>query len=168
MTQELLKEICDYDPVFGTLIWKQSGRKRRVGYKVGSLGNHGYLETSINYNRYLVHRLVWLWHTGHFPVEHTDHINHNKQDNRIENLRSVTNGQNNYNQSKRKKPTTSKYRGVSWCKAKRKWKASIQVAGIYKFIGYYTDEKSAAIAWNTYAANKYGQYANLNEVSNGY
>lgn len=164
ITQARLKEVCEYVPATGQLVWKEPGRKRQVGEPIGSLGSHRYLETCIDRKRYLVHRLVWLWHCGEFPIEHTDHINHDRVDNRIENLRAATNRQNNFNQQKRKKKTSSKYRGVSWDTSRGIWKAAINLKGKQKFLGYHSDELSAARAWNKAAQELYGEYANLNSV----
>lgn len=164
LTQKRLKEVCDYDPNTGSLLWKEPGKKRVVGERVGSLGSHGYLETSIDYHRCLVHRLVWLWHHGEFPAEHTDHINHDRVDNRIENLRSVTNRQNNFNQRKRIKRTSSRYKGVSWNTRRRKWKAAIKLGNKHLTIGYYASEFEAALKYNQVATEYYGPYAHLNSV----
>jgi hypothetical protein len=112
----------------------------------------------------LVHRLVWFWHHGTFPREHTDHINHCRTDNRIENLRAVTNQQNNFNQSKRSKSTSSKWRGVSRNTKLQLWRAAIKVEGHQKFLGYYTEEEDAALAWNFAAVEYYGEFANLNNT----
>lgn len=168
ITQTRLCEVCDYDPETGNLIWKESGKKRTVGAVIGSLGSHGYLETSIDRNRYLVHRLVWLWHKGEFPVQHTDHINHIRTDNRIDNLRAVSNRENNYNQSKRTKPTTSRWRGVSWDTGRQIWKSALKSAKGYKFVGYFKEEADAAMAYNEAALQYYKEFANLNVHEENY
>lgn len=163
LTEKELREACDYVSS-GHLIWKKAGKKRIVGKIVGSLGSHGYYETCINRKRYLVHRLIWLYHYGILPSEQIDHINHDRTDNRIENLRDVTNGQNNYNQSKRSKKTTSRYKGVSWDSKRSCWKSAIQCAGKYTFIGYFDTENIAALAYNNKATLLYKEHANLNKV----
>ena len=164
ITHSELLEACIYDSNSGSLIWKTPGKKRIVGKKVGSVALTGYLETSINYSRQLVHRLVWLYHYGTFPKGALDHINHNRLDNRIENLREVTNSQNNYNQSKRTQKTTSRYRGVSWETRRGSWKAAINKEGTYYYIGNFKSEEIAAKEYNTKAIELYGIYANLNRV----
>lgn len=162
ITQERIKQVCDYEPRTGELVWKEPGKKRIVGKRVGSTTLGGYLETCIDRKRYLVHRLVWLWHHGCLPPEHTDHINHNRSDNRIENLRAATNRENNFNQSKRRGSTTSLWRGVDWCIRRGRWRARLHAYGSSHHIGYFDCEEDAAMAWNAEALSSYGRFVNLN------
>jgi HNH endonuclease/AP2 domain len=93
-----------------------------------------------------------------------DHINGNKLDNRKENLRLATPGQNQYNLRKTKNKTTSKYKGVCWNKQRKGWSAYIRINGKCKTIGLFSDEESAANAYNHYAKQHFGEYARLNDV----
>ena len=84
-SQEQLKELFDYH-ADGYFIRRISRGTQRAGSKVeGKLEAHGYRRMNINYNLYLTHRLIWMWHYGTEP-KFIDHINHNRVDNRIENL----------------------------------------------------------------------------------
>jgi hypothetical protein len=95
-----------------------------------------------------------------------DHINRNRLDNRKSNLRFVTRKQNNANRSKNKnKPSTSKYLGVSYDPSRKKWKAQISHYNKNRFIGRYSTEEEAAIAYNNAAKYYHGQYANLNIIT---
>lgn len=87
----------------------------------------------------------------------TDHINHNKLDNRKSNLRIVTQAQNSYNRLGKKKGT-SKYKGVSWHKDYKKW----SVVFDKKWVGSFSDEVEAAKAYDKAAKEKFGEYALLN------
>lgn len=165
ITQAELRDSCGYDPATGNLIWIKPGRKRVVGLPVGSLAPTGYIETCINRKRHLVHRLVWLWHHGEMPMLKVDHINRCRTDNRIENLRLVDDHQNCFNQSKRERITSSKWRGVSWCNRRSKWKSAIVGHKKYSFVGYFPDQDTAAMAYNERAAELYGQFAALNEAN---
>lgn len=91
-----------------------------------------------------------------------DHVNHNTLDNRKENLRLVSSGQNQANRiiDKNRKIKTSKYKGVNWHKFSRKWHA--QIAG--RYIGLFESETDAARAYNLAALERFGQYAFLNPV----
>lgn len=91
-----------------------------------------------------------------------DHINHNGLDNRKANLRIATALQNSWNARKQLGNYTSKYKGVSFLKRIRRWRASIIYKGKNIFIGYFDDEKSAAKAYDEKAAQLFGEYAVLN------
>jgi len=92
-----------------------------------------------------------------------DHINGDGLDNRRSNLRFVTATQNQANSLKRK-IGKSKYKGVSFKKDKKKWVAYICPGGKYIHLGYFTEEKEAARAYNKAARKEYGEYCNLNDV----
>ncbi len=94
ITQQLVKELFDYKN--GQLLRKDINLIKRYGVFVGSKTVNGYIETSINYKRFYLHRLVWLFHYGNLPIC-IDHIDGNKQNNKIENLRQVTHSQNSLN-----------------------------------------------------------------------
>ena len=78
----------------------------------------------------LVHRAIWIWHNGEIPKGlEIDHINGNRKDNRIENLRLVTRQQNQTNMTKTK--------GIYWSQKLKKWYAQITKNGVRKHIGLY-------------------------------
>lgn len=91
-----------------------------------------------------------------------DHINHNGLDNRKANLRQVSRVENVWNSRKRKGRSSSKYKGVSWFKRKKKWQARIQANGRNIFIGSYKNEIAAARAYDEAAKKYHGQFAVLN------
>ena len=94
----------------------------------------------------------------------TDHINHNRSDNRRCNLRLVTHLQNTQNVSLRKQKKSSKYKGVCWYKRDGMWRAYIGDNGQHIHIGYFDTEIEAAKAYNENAKIRYGEYACLNEI----
>ena len=91
-----------------------------------------------------------------------DHINHNGLDNRRANLRVVTRQQNTWNKRKQRGNCSSQYKGVTWLKRMGKWQARIVCSGKSIFIGYFDDEIWAARAYDSKAAELYGDYAALN------
>lgn len=138
MNQKRLKEVLNYDPKTGIFRWKiHRMYNARAGDIAGSMHNGGYRSIGIDNKMYLVHRLAWLYVHGHFPKE-IDHINHDKRDNRIDNLRNVTHLENGRNMSITKN-NTSGIPGVYWCKKSKKWKAHIQFDGEYKYLGLFDD-----------------------------
>ena len=95
-----------------------------------------------------------------------DHINHNRLDNRRENLRICTGSQNKMN-SKKYKNSSSLYKGVSWCSSTNKWKAQIRCDSKLYYLGVYADEWKAAEVYNKAALEKFGEYVRVNKRSRG-
>ncbi len=95
------------------------------------------------------------------PGMYCDHINHNGLDNRKANLRLCTPQQNSFNQ-RPSHNSTSKYKGVYWNSEARKWHAEIRHNGRLIHIGYYDYEQDAAIAYDDYAIELFGEFAWLN------
>ena len=81
-----------------------------------------------------------------------DHINGNTLDNRKSNLRVATVRQNKANSSS-KKGSISKYKGVTYCKYHKKWKAAIKFDGVNKHLGYFNNESDAAKAYDKFAVS---------------
>jgi hypothetical protein len=107
------------------------------------------------------HRIAWLFAYEEDPSEkHIDHINGDRSDNRICNLRLATHKQNACNQRK-KNDTTSAYKGVSWYKRKRKWVAQIGIDGRSTHLGYFHDELAAHMAYCQAAQKHFGEFANF-------
>lgn len=91
-----------------------------------------------------------------------DHINGDTLDNRRENLRLATKAQNAANRRKTKAPTSSQYLGVSWHPHTRKWTARIAVGTRKHYLGVYSDEREAALAYDRAARHYRGEFAVLN------
>lgn len=131
LTQEKLKELMHYDPETGIFTRrKTTAMRQKVGEIVGVECKNGYLKCGISNEEYTLHRLAWLYMYGEFP-EIVDHINHNKKDNRIANLRDVDRFGNMKNMSK-SKANTSGTTGVCYCKERKMWKAQIYCNGVTK------------------------------------
>jgi hypothetical protein len=113
--------------------------------------------------RFNISRLVYEIFKG--KIEDTnviDHIDRNRANNHIKNLRQCTQRQNTYNNKSNK--GNSKYKGVSWHKQRNKWGAYIHYNYRKIHLGYYTIEKEAAMAYNKKAKELFGKFAYLNEV----
>ena len=154
LTQEWLEEYTEFSYEHKTLVWKKSPSNRvPAGKIVGSLTKEGYYRTS----HQLVHRLVWLMNYGNLPINDLDHINGDRKDNRIENLRETTRGLNTQNRKTAK--------GYSYFKNRDKpWNARLKVNYKQINLGYYETEKQAHEAYLS-AKRKYHPF--FVEESNG-
>lgn len=136
ITKDVLNFLFDYKN--GELIWKFTlGSKGKKGNPAGSIRLDGYKKVGISGKVYLIHRLIYMWHYGDSP-EYVDHINGNRLDNRIENLRAATKSQNCQNQ-KTPVNNTSGIKNVSWNKRKKKWCVALKANLKDIHIGYFDD-----------------------------
>lgn len=142
ITQKELKKELSYNKVTGVLLWAKNSRGRRLTGFAGGVADSGYLCVSINKKTYKAHVLAWVYEKGEFPKGEIDHINGNKLDNRIKNLRDVSHGENLRNQ-KLNKHNTSGCSGVSFHKQAKKWRAVIGVNGKAKVLGLFTNKVDA-------------------------
>jgi hypothetical protein len=152
ITQSKLKELVDY--VDGKLIAKTNIKTRKVGDALSSLTDKGYLRSSVGGKSYRVHRLVFLYHHGYMPIQ-VDHIDGNRMNNRIENLREATSSQNNQN---RKATSSSGVKGVVWHKQSKKWVASICVNRKSVHLGSFPSIEEAAFVANKARQSAHGEF----------
>ena len=138
MLQSYLKEILSYDKKTGIFRWKIDRSKVKANSVAGCVGTGGYIQIKVNYKLYKAHRLAWLYVHGEFPKEQIDHINHNRKDNRLSNLRVVSNVENHRN-IRMLKNNTSGVSGVYWSDTMKKWHARIRVYGKQKNLGFFSD-----------------------------
>jgi hypothetical protein len=150
------KEFFEYKD--GNLYWKKTIASRaKKGNIAGSLYDTGYLMVGIKGKYYAVHRIVFMIHNDYLPIE-VDHIDGNKLNNKIENLRAATISQNAQNR-KLIKTNTSGVKNVSWSKVRNKWVVSILHDGNKKYLGAFDDLELADLVAQE-ARNKYhGSYA---------
>lgn len=159
LTQELLKQWLSYDPETGVFTWNACAADDRRGQPAGGLEEQGYVTIYVVGKARKAHRLAWFYTHGQWPAEDIDHINGNRADNRLVNLREANRRQNNYNMRMRP-DNTSGVKGVSWHSRLEKWQASVRDAnGRNVHIGYFLDKAEAAAARKIYAQKFYGEFA---------
>ena len=151
------------------LIWtKRPYRSRiKIGDHAGTLGVDGYWQVQFKSKIYLAHRVVYFLKFNKDPGEKfIDHIT--SRDNNT-NIRICTKEQNKANVDKQKtyagKQTSSKFKGVYFCKKTKNWKAYITTNKIKKHLGFFECEKEAAQAYNSAAIKFFGEFAWLNKIT---
>ncbi|GKK65532.1 HNH endonuclease [Klebsiella variicola] len=165
-----LKCILDYCPSTGVFTWKKRAREefssqrahstfnaKFAGKQCGSLTNK-YLTIRINNSLYYSHRLAWAMHYGEWPVGDVDHINMDKTDNRISNLR-LARRRDNMNNLTATKSNKSGFIGVYWAKRERKWVSGITIDYKFHHLGYFDDPVSAASAYNAACEKANGRFS---------
>lgn len=110
LTADRLHDLLDYNPETGLFTRRTSRGNVKAGTPAGRIQTDGYRQVVIDGKYYLVHRLVWLWHHGKWPDHEIDHIDQNKLNNRIENLRDV---ERHINIANRRSYNASGFKGVS-------------------------------------------------------
>lgn len=146
LTQAELKRQLRYDPETGVFTRvSTSNRRFRLGSVAGSTNADGYLSIMVLGSRHQAHRLAWLYVYGYFPEHQIDHRNGKRDDNRLENLRHVSQYCNMQN-IKTNSRNTSGFPGVSWHKKTCRWRAIIMICKERIHIGSYTTTLEAALA----------------------
>jgi len=125
---------------------------------VAAVSGNGYKRGRILVRSYCAHRVIWAMHYGEWPEDQIDHINHIRDDNRIENLRDVTGFENAQNAPIRK-DNISGVCGVLWCKPSSKWLAKIRANNEEIYLGLFTCFSKAVKARKN-AELKYGFHKN--------
>jgi len=137
LTQDYVKSLFDYNQITGDLIRKiKTSNNVKIGDIAGSLNKYnGYYCVKVGGKAYKKHRIICLWHHGYLP-DYIDHIDRDRSNNRIENLREVTNRENTQNCNIRKS-STSGVAGVHFDKFRNAWRACISIEGKRTYIGTF-------------------------------
>ncbi len=150
LTAERLRELLDYNPETGVFTWRATGTGRRPNGTAGSVNSKdGYVYMRIDGATHLGHRLAWFYQNGHWPRYFIDHIDGDRANNRICNLRDVSKAGNNQNIRSPRINNQSGFLGV--IKKRGKWDAQITICKRPTYIGTFD---TAELAHEAYKAAK--------------
>lgn len=164
LTAAWLRENMDYAPDTGVFMWKKRGFGRTVGKPLGSkLWTKGaaYLTMKVDGTVYYAHRLAWLYHYGEWPAQSVDHIDGDRTNNAIENLRVCTAAQN-----AARRPTSKRNiapsRGVF--PHGTGYVARIHFGNKRHYLGYFPTAEEARVAYEKAAKKIHGEFAHASEA----
>ena len=156
-----LRQLLSYNPGTGVFTWLVALRLGKpAGDVAGTLGADGYISISILRRKYKAHRLAWLYLHGEWPKDEIDHINGDRADNRLANLRPATRHKNSANK-RRYSNNQSGRKGVNWHRQHQKWCTRITVNGKRKHIGLFHSLEDAADAYRRAAIENFGEFARI-------
>jgi hypothetical protein len=147
LTSERLREVLGYDPDTGLFTRRLARSGFQVGAVAGCLDGYGYTAIKIDGRLYAGHRLAWFWVHGIWPANNIDHINGDRADNRIHNLRDVPTSTNCQNQRRAQFHNKTGFLGVS--PNRGRFRAAIWLGGKYLHIGVFDTPEQAHEAYLT-------------------
>lgn len=156
LTHELVRKMFDYNEETGELIWKWHPYPKRMAALVGNpikgLSRNGYKRVHISGDTHYLHRMIWFWNHGEWPSKSLDHINNDKTDNRLCNLREATSTQNARNKKMNRPKGVHKHRD--------KYRSRIQVNGRKVHLGCFDTPEEAHNAYCEAAEKHFAEFAN--------
>ena len=148
LDQEVLKSILSYDANSGEFTWLKNTRRLKAGDKAGTTNGSGYRQICIAGKIYNAHRLSWLYVHGKIPEFDIDHIDGNRLNNSLANLRHVSRSVNLQNQrSIRAGKISDAGLGASFIKRTGKWHSRIKVNGRQISLGCFTTSEEAHLKY---------------------
>lgn len=137
---KFIRTIFKYDSKTGFLIWKiRPSQMVKIGAIAGTVTHNGYRKLGFRNRRFLEHRIVWLYHYNECP-KYLDHINGNRADNRIKNLRLTTQRHNLQNM---KCHRNGHLVGTTFHKKEKRWRAQIHINGRKIVLGRFNTQLEA-------------------------
>lgn len=146
LTADSVRAQLDYDPETGVFARRIRYHHRRASTKAGNRNHDGYVQINLGGRKYQAHRLAWLWVYGEWPDGQVDHLNGDRGDNRLANLRLATPAINSQNKRRPQKNNRSGYLGVHR-RPSGTFRAQIGVAGRTIKLGTFSTAAEAAEAY---------------------
>jgi hypothetical protein len=145
LSQTRLIELLAYDAGTGVFTWQVNRGSVKKGAVAGKKNANGYTYIKVDGSWHLAHRLAWLYTQGCFPSGQVDHVNNARSDNRLANLRVVSQKQNSENRTLNAN-NTSGAQGVSFHKKAKKFVARVKHNNSTRYIGLFDTVAAAANA----------------------
>ena len=170
VTQERLKQVLDYDPETGVFTWKvrtvnaPSARTDKVwntrfaGTEPGHMRPDGYRGMTVDRMKFQAHRLAWFYVNGTWPPFDLDHVDGNKANNAIANLRLADRSENMANTGRRASNTSGR-KGVYQDRRTGRFIATVHPRGKKIHIGVFDNIEDAGDAYAKAAAKHFGEFA---------
>lgn len=158
LTLERVSEVLDYDPETGSITRRKCHQSKFVGCEAGHAHIKGYRQVRVLGHTVMAHRLAWLFVYGKFPAEQIDHIDGNRSNNAIANLREAAPFQNQRNRRAKgcyRVPKSSKY------------VAAIKVDGKSIHLGTFENAEQARAAYAAASKKNFGSFSFFNSRSAG-
>ena len=163
---EELKEFLDYNPDTGIFTWIKipNNNRVKVGQVAGVMNSWTcYIQIRFKGIGYKAHRLAYYMYHGVDPLgKCIDHIDGDKANNKIDNLRLATNSQNAMNRHNVPSNNTSGISGVDWHKSVKKWHSRIMVDGVRKSLGFFINIEDARKARKEAEIKYFGEFKGQN------
>ena len=147
VTQNLLKEFVSYNPESGVFIWLKGYNNRNVGKVAGMIDCEGYRCIKFKGRIFRAHHLAWMYMHGEFPNSVMDHVDGNRANNAIANLRVVTFAGNSQNQKIAHKDGKYGLLGVDKLSHRKLFRARIATNGKRVTLGYFKTSEEAHEAY---------------------
>lgn len=176
---EVLRQLLRYEPETGKLFWLPrephwfSGELRSAAHSAAIWNaryagqetfrhrdRKGYPKGTIFDATFRAHRVAWAIHYGAWPLDQLDHVNMDRSDNRIVNLREADNSQNNQNRGPMSN-NKSGFKGVFWDTRRGRWVAALQVRGQLFRGGAFLDPQAAAQSYEALCRKHHGAFSRL-------
>lgn len=137
ISAEMLRALVSYDPATGVFCWRSSAGGVMPGSVAGNLNSNGYEVLGLAGTKYRKHRLAWLYVHGVWPNGTIDHIDGNRKNNALSNLRDVPKQLNNQNRVRPGRANASGFLGVYWSEKRKGYLGQVSVDGKKKRRGPY-------------------------------
>lgn len=161
-----LQEAFSYDPETGHLFHRRQKIINRFGKIAGCRIKTGYIVVGIEGEYFFAHRVAWAIFYGSWPENLIDHINGDRSDNRICNLREASTKENCRN-CKRQRNNVSGHVGVHWHNGDQRWRAQITFEGKRIFLGQFVNFDDAVASYASAAKMFFGEFCHKDVGSRG-